>query len=192
MPDLPPAPGPEAGARDRILHATLDLLESDGYPAVTTDAIAASARVSKATIYQFWPSKQHVVVEAARKRLGPVEPVDLGSFEAEIRWILERRLGDYREPGTLRMVGSLVGAATTDPQLRIVFEDWIQQLSDSILEVTRRGVTRGDVHPGVDEFALESLVAGVVARTVITQLSFEPSTVDELVRLISAAARAGR
>jgi len=180
---------PEDLPREKILRATLRLLEEQGYDAVTTGSIAAEARVSKTTIYRHWASKAEVVVEAARLRFGRVEVDDLGSFEREIGWILEHRLADYRQPGTLRLVGSLVGASTGDPQLKVVFEDWIEQFSEAIHRATQRGIARGDVNPEVDTFALESLAAGVVARTVITQTSFPPATVDELAGLIAAAAR---
>jgi len=190
--ETPSDHGQEASTRDKILRVTLRLLEEQGYSAVTTDSIASEARISKATIYRFWTSKQQVVVEAARLRFGPVQVHDLGSFEKEIRWILEHRLADYRDRGTLRLVGSLVGAATTDPKLKGVFDDWIEQLSEAIRQATERGITRGDVRPDADTFALESLVAGVVARTVITQASFSSATVDELAVLIAGAARPPR
>ena len=181
----------EAGVdstRDRILRVTLRLLEEHGYSAVTTESIAADARVSKATIYRHWTSRQHLVVEATRLRFGPVEAYDLGSFQEEIKWILEHRLADYREPGTLRLVGSLVGAATNDDELRAVFDDWIEQFSEAIRHATERGVARGDVRDDVDTSALEILAAGVIARTVITQKCFSPAKVDELATLIAEAA----
>lgn len=173
--------------RNTILRATLGLLEEKGYPAVTTDLIAAAAQVSKATIYRYWRTKQQVVVEAARLRLGPLEPPDLGSCEREVRWILEHRLNDYRRPGTLRLVGGLVGAATSDPELKSVFDEWVDQLSRAIRQVIQRGLARGDVRPDVDVFALETLIAGIVARTVIVQQTFSQPTIDEIVVLISTA-----
>lgn len=188
MRTTPSAVAEEEMTRERILRVTLRLLEEHGYSAVTTESIAAAARVSKATIYRLWTSKQHVVVEAARLRFAPVEDHDLGSFEKEVRWILEHRLADYREPGTLRLVGSLFGAATNDDKLRAVFDDWIDQLTVAIRHATERGIARGDVRSDVDTEALEVLIAGVIARSVITQKSFSPAAVHELASLIAAAA----
>jgi AcrR family transcriptional regulator len=180
--------GGDDPVRTTILVVTYRLLEDMGYAAVTTDDIAAEARVSKATIYRYWRSKQQLVVDAARMHFGKVEAPDLGSFASEIHWILEHRLNDYRQPETLRLVGSLVGAATTDAQLQSLFVEWVEQLSRAIRRVIQRGIARGDVRPDVDIHALETLVAGVIARTVIAQQSFSQATVDSLVELITTAA----
>ncbi len=44
-------------ARERILHAGRDILASDGLRAITTQAIAQRARVSKKTLYLAFPDK---------------------------------------------------------------------------------------------------------------------------------------
>ena len=177
--------------RATILDTTYELLIEQGYADVTTDDIAAAARVSKATIYRHWRTKQELVVAAARMHFGQVDAPDLGSFTEEIHWILEHRLRDYREPGTLRLVGSLVGAATSDPQLQALFTEWVEQLSRSIRRTIQRGIARGDVRPEVDILALETVIAGIVARTVVAQHSFSLATVTGIVELISRAAAAG-
>lgn len=184
--DVPPPD--DDPVRRSILLVTYGLLEERGYSNVTTEDIAVEAKVSKATIYRYWRSKQQIVVDAARMHFGKVEAPELGSFRAEIHWILERRVRDYREPGTLRLVGSLVGAATTDPQLQAVFAEWVEQLTRAVRRVIQRGIARGDVRADVDILALEILIAGTIARTVIAQQSFSEPTVDSVVDLIATAA----
>jgi hypothetical protein len=56
--------------------------------------------------------------------------------------------------------------------------------------VVQRGIARGDVRSDVDILALEVIVAGVVARTVISQQSFSGPTVDGIAALIAAAVTA--
>lgn len=191
-----PAEGPTGpdhandGVQGAILDTTYDLLIGKGYAEVTTDDIAAVARVSKATIYRHWQTKQELVVAAARRHFGQVDAPDLGSFAAEVSWILEHRLEDYREPGTLRLVGSLVGAAASDPQLMAVFTEWVELLSRAIRRVIQRGIARGDVQHEVDIVALETLIAGIVARAVVAQHGFTNATVDSIVALIAKAAAA--
>jgi AcrR family transcriptional regulator len=183
------AAGTATPVSDAILETTYDLLVDHGYADVTTDDIAAAARVSKATIYRHWRTKQELVVDAARMHFGEVDAPDLGSFDAEIRWILEHRIADYREPGTLRLVASLVGAATTDRQLQALFAEWVEQLSRAIRQVIQRGIARGDVRAEVDILSLETLVAGIVARMVVSQHAFSVATVDGIVDLICRTVR---
>lgn len=175
--------------RESILRVTLGLLEENGCLDVTTEAIAASARVSKATIYRYWRSKQQIIVDATRLRFGPIEPPDLGSFEDEVRWILTKRLGDYRQTGTIRLVAGIIGASTADDELRAVFDEWIEYLSRAIRRVVQRGIARKDIDSDVDIFALETLIAGVVSRAVVMGRSFSDVTIDHIVRLLAAAVR---
>ena len=56
-------------------------------------------------------------------------------------------------------------------------------------EVETEGTRPGHLfRPDVDILALETLVAGVVARAVVAQHSFTSATVESLVELISTAA----
>lgn len=179
----------DAAVRAPILDVTYRLLEEHGYAAVTTDDIANAAHVSKATIYRLWRTKQQLVVSATRRHFGSVDAPDLGSFQAEIHWILEHRLGDYRDKGRLRLVAELVGASASDPQLETIFAVWVDQLSASIRRVVDRGVARGDVRADIEAASLVTLVAGVVARSVVAQQRFEPDGVESLVALLASAAK---
>lgn len=174
--------------RDSILAAIRRLLEEKGYPDITTDQIAAEARVSKATIYGYWRTKHQMIIAAAAERFGPMEPPDLGSFQKEIHWILEHRMGDYRRPGTLRMVGGLVGAAATDSEWRAVFNRWIEHLSRAVRRSIQRGIARGEVRDDVDILALETLSIGVLSRAVIRGRPLSESTVADAASMLAIAA----
>lgn len=178
--------------RASILDETYGLLKKHGYRALTTDDIAAAARVSKATIYRLWRTKQQLVVDAARTHFGSVDAPDLGSFRAEVHWILEQRMRDYRDDSTLRLVAEMVGASVSDPALADLFADWVAHLSDAIRLVVDRAIDRGDVAGTIETAALNSIIAGVVARTVVAQHAFSPAEVDAIVGLIEAATRTDR
>lgn len=47
-----------------IIDATLELFAEDGYHALSMEAVAARAEVSKATIYRRWPGKRELVIDA--------------------------------------------------------------------------------------------------------------------------------
>jgi AcrR family transcriptional regulator len=47
-----------------LLAVTLRLLQQEGYDGLTVDAVAATARASKATVYRRWPTKAELVLAA--------------------------------------------------------------------------------------------------------------------------------
>ena len=60
--------GPRARAkRDQILSGARLVFLGDGFAAASTDAIAAEAKVSKRTLYVYYPSKEDLFVDVLRK-----------------------------------------------------------------------------------------------------------------------------
>src|ERR1700742_2872435 len=51
-------------SRQAILRSTLRLLRKTGFAQLSIEAIAADARVGKATVYRWWPNKGALVVDA--------------------------------------------------------------------------------------------------------------------------------
>ena len=78
-------------ARQAILRAANDLLARDGFAAVTMEAIAAEAGVSKATLYRWWPCKAAVVMDAFLAATGPCPPFpDTGCVREDLRGQMRR------------------------------------------------------------------------------------------------------
>ena len=51
-------------ARQAVLHAVDDLLVETGYAAMTMKGIAERAGVGRQTVYRWWPTKAHILIEA--------------------------------------------------------------------------------------------------------------------------------
>ena len=68
-----------------IMGAARRLLARDGYDQVTVDAIAREAGVSRPTVYRRWPSKAHVVFDAAFGQPPDATLVEKsGDFESDL------------------------------------------------------------------------------------------------------------
>ena len=74
---------------DAIVEVVIDLLESDGYDGVQLRTVAKQARVSLATIYKFFPTRDELIVEALSRWMsstvysGMVDPApDVSLFDA--------------------------------------------------------------------------------------------------------------
>ncbi len=61
-------------AQKAILAAAAELLLEPGLGAVSMDAVAARAGVSKATIYRWWPTKETLALDALHNEWASVPP----------------------------------------------------------------------------------------------------------------------
>ncbi|MDN3351712.1 TetR/AcrR family transcriptional regulator [Actinomadura sp. DC4] len=75
--------------RQAVLDAAADLLASADGPAISVDAIARRAGVSKHTIYRWWPSKGAVLLEAMVEQARREAAVpDTGVLSADLEGFL--------------------------------------------------------------------------------------------------------
>src|ERR687898_3390646 len=90
----PPGRPRSERAHRAILQAANDLLQSEGFAAVTMEAIAERAGVSKATIYRWWPNRAAAVVGGVLSIVSPPGPFPhTGHARGDIR-IHMRRLAE--------------------------------------------------------------------------------------------------
>src|SRR3954447_18445688 len=79
------AESPWSPRESELLAVTLQLLQEHGYDRLTVDAVATSARASKATLYRRWPTKAELVLAAFVEgtRQAAVDP-DTGTLRDDL------------------------------------------------------------------------------------------------------------
>ena len=111
----------DARARRRILKAAFDLMEETTFAHVTTEAIAARAGVSKATVYRWWTNKAAVVIEAFREAFEPQLPLrHSGSLREDLTFQM-RNFARVLSGSGGRMLRSFIVAARSDPEVAAAF-----------------------------------------------------------------------
>jgi AcrR family transcriptional regulator len=165
-PGRPRDPGVDA----TILDATLAVLVERGDAGLTTDAIAAAAGVSKATIYRRWPSKDEVVLAAVASLADRVPTPDTGSLHGDLTRIAEGLTQVFSAPGTGRLIGALADRLVRDEQMaRRLREGFLTDRREAARAAMERGIARGEVRVGADlEVAVDLLAAPFYYRTLIT------------------------
>ncbi|MGW2558623.1 TetR/AcrR family transcriptional regulator [Streptomyces sp. NPDC001514] len=171
-----------------VLNAVVELVTEQGMQAVTMDAVAARAGVSKPAIYRRWPTKQDLIIAAAETRIGPLSVPDLGDFRAELRVVLMARLEAYRLPGSDRLIAGMIGAAAEAGAPRSQYAQYTERITSETRNILERGIARGDVRPDTDVRAAATLVAApLLFRLIVEQEMPEAALVDTLVDLVSSA-----
>lgn len=120
----------DEAATATILERTVLLLAEKGYRGFRLEDVAQAARVSKATVYRRWPSKQALVAEAVRVALSHANPESPDSGDAR------RDVVEYLERVTL-MLGGPLGAAIRALVSEVMFDSRLSQVL-KLVEVERR------------------------------------------------------
>ncbi|MGW0908550.1 TetR/AcrR family transcriptional regulator [Streptomyces sp. NPDC002853] len=175
-----------------VLDAVVDLVAQSGMGALTMDAVAARAGVSKPAIYRRWPTKQDLVIAAAESRIGPLTVPDMGDFRAELHAVLAARMEAYRQPGVDRLLAGVIGATAEEGAVREAFRAYSARVMSETRHILERGVARGDVRADADLAAAVTLVASsLVFRLVAEQQMPDDELVESVADLIGRAVATG-
>ena len=100
---------------DAILEAATDILVRDGFARLTTNRIAERAGVNIASLYQYFPGKEAIVMEL-RRRHGDEQ-------RAEVRQVLADRRSGSLESTLRSLVAIGVAGHARNPRLQRVFTE---------------------------------------------------------------------
>lgn len=142
-----------------ILEVTLGLLAEVGFSGLTVDAVVARAKVSKATIYRRWSTKEELAV-AAFDQLPLVEITDTGDLEENILSYIDQ-YGDFLRTTPLRSVlPGLVSEAMHNKALAEQLQETVERRRASGIEMFREAITRGDLPMTTDPILAHELIIG--------------------------------
>jgi AcrR family transcriptional regulator len=155
-------------ARLAILEAAAELLLDRGLSAVSMDAVAERAGVSKATIYRWWPTKETLALDALFNEWQAATPTtrDTGSLRGDLLALMRpwARLAGSRPYG--RVIAALITEAQTDPGFAAEYRArFVEPRRGQAREVFRRAIDRGEIPADTKiEVALDMLYGPLYHR----------------------------
>jgi AcrR family transcriptional regulator len=157
-----PARGRPRDARvDRaVLTAALELLREGGVTGLSMDLLATRANVGKATIYRRWESKEHLVLDALRSAMEPIEAPDTGALRSDLEGLLERVFERFGSGHLSDVLPLLISAAAHDDALEASLEAYLHSRREPLLQVLERAVERGELAPDIDRDLFVEVVMG--------------------------------
>jgi len=179
-------------ARRAILKAAGELLERDGFTAVTMERIAERAGVSKATIYRWWPNKAAVMTDSFLELMvADTSPLDTGSAREDLRLRL-RGLAHMLAGRSGRFVAALIAESQTDSEVAEALRThWISVRRRETRPLLRRGIERGELRSDLDlEVAIDALYGPVYWRMLTGYAPLSDDFVDRLVDHVIVGLRA--
>jgi AcrR family transcriptional regulator len=190
----PPARGrPRDEAIDgAVLDATEALLPVRGYEAMSVEQVAATAGVSKPTLYLRYPSKRELVAAMIDRLRPPLPDRQHGSVADDLVALIEMQRAWVEQHG-LRIVAAVLLERVDHPDLFDRFQDRVVgPVRDAFASVLAAGVARGELSAGADAAeTLDALTGAVWARGLATDddaADWSARLVETLLRGLAAGA----
>lgn len=171
-----------------ILAAADELMLERGLEAVSMDAIAERAGVSKATIYRWWPTKETLAIDALYEDWAAAYPVapDTGGLREDLLGVFLPWADHITKRPYARILGALLTRARTDSDFAAEFDQrLVQPRRDRARIIFQRAIARGELPADTDvELALDLLYGAVYHRFLQGHL---PVSRDFVVAVIDSA-----
>ncbi|AUH38958.1 TetR/AcrR family transcriptional regulator [Streptomyces sp. CMB-StM0423] len=183
-------------ARAAVLAAATELLVAGGVQAVTMEAIAARARVSKSTVYKWWPTRGHVMLDSLAHVTGdpPARPAAGTSLADALAAEAGALVRIVRDTAAGPLVADLAAAAQADPGIRTALDErWVGPRRAACARLLHDAVARGELRPDTDvAAALDQLFAPVYHRLLLGHAPLADDLAATLVRQLLDGLGGGR
>ena len=190
MPSQSPPPTNRGRPRDprtraAILAAARALLEKGGLTAVTIEAIADKAGVSRPTIYRYWPNAPAVAMaaflEASAAPAGKASRSPLAALRAQLHAIADA----FAAP-TGRSVAAMIAAAQSETELAKAFRnEFIARNRDAARTLIERCIAERLVAAPADiELALDLIFGPLFYRLLMGHAPITRGLVDQLIETV--------
>lgn len=165
-----------------ILSASYELLLESGFKAVTVDKIAERAKVSKATIYKWWPNKAAVVMDGFLSAAARLPIPDTGSALNDIL-IHATSLANFLISREGTIINELVGEGQFDSKLAEEYRvRYFQPRRLQAKQLLEKGIKRGELKENLDiELSIDLIYGPIFYRLLVTGEKLDDSYVHDLV-----------
>ena len=172
-------------AHKAVLAAAAELLLDHGLHAVSMDAVAERAGVSKATIYRWWPKKEILALDMLFTEWVAVTPAryESGVLRSDLTELLRAwaQLASGRPYG--RVVAALLAEARTDPAFSAEYQRrMLEPRRDQARMIFASAVARGEISGGTKiEVAIDLLYGPLYHRLLHGHAPLDDQFVDDIV-----------
>ncbi|AZQ47139.1 TetR/AcrR family transcriptional regulator [Bacillus albus] len=165
-----------------ILSASYELLLESGFKAVTVDKIADRAKVSKATIYKWWPNKAAVVMDGFLSAAARLPVPDTGSALNDIL-THATSLASFLISREGTIINELVGEGQFDSKLAEEYRArYFQPRRQQAKQLLEKGMKRGELKENLDvELSIDLIYGPIFYRLLVTGEKLDDSYVHDLV-----------
>lgn len=170
-------------SRRKVLDATIDLLVTTQPANITVEAIAGKSRVSKATIYRHWPSRDHILVDAINTHTSkyPTPRTDL-PFDDAISVFVSDLIDAFSDQNRAAAHEALLILSRDHPTFAELHQRAHETLVAAVDALVQHGITHGRIAPRTDSNTVTAQLVGpflyAYVESTPTNAAFIASVID--------------
>jgi AcrR family transcriptional regulator len=173
--------------RAAVLQAATDLALAGGTGAVSIDAIAKRAAVSRTTIYKWWPSAAAIVLEGLLAAMhGSIVPPTGSGTRGALDHQLRALNGILTDATTGPLFRSVIAAASSNGEVATALLDqWLLPRRAAVTAVLLDGIAAGELRADLDvEVAVDALFSPAYYRLVFAMPPLDESALTQLLETV--------
>ena len=165
-----------------ILASTRALLQEEGYANFTIEEVARRSGSSKSTIYRWWPSKMHLLLEIHDDDIKKIIDIpDFENVEAEIIFLIHTVWKRWRETPSGQAYKSMIAEVQADPSAFTLWRSrFLPNRRKQLLLVLQRAAERGELRPDVELEIVVDIIFGFSWYHLLT------GQIDDDIKVITA------
>lgn len=175
---------PRVGRTRQAVHtATLDVLASRGFARFSMEAVSAEARVSKSTIYRYWPTKIDLIADAMRSlNRQPAGRQLAGGAREQVERLLGHLVDAMSDSVLSDCLPALIEAAEHHEEVADLLHTYSDQRRQTLVDVLAAGIASGELPGHLDpELAALALSGPIFYCRTMTGRPFPRDQVAALV-----------
>ena len=183
--------------RREVLAAVLALLAEVGYERMTMDLVARRARASKSTIYQHWPTKARLVVDAIEQHWDQPTDPDTGEFLEDLRRLIGAWLGSWVALDHRVLIAVIEGGRGDAELAQLRRERLRGPVNDAAARINARARERGELPASVDalllvEMTFAKLLVNLMLDDAVPDSVLIDRVIDDVLAPLLRDGRSGR
>jgi AcrR family transcriptional regulator len=164
-----PGRPPSNRSHDAIMKSVAKLLRTKGIQGLTVDAVVADAKVSKATVYRLWESKEAVAIDAILRILNTeIVTPDTGSTKEDFRSLMTQFSEVLHQGGLGYTYMSLLIGAQQDNRIEDIHRRLFYERRNVFYGIVDKGIARGELKSNVDRDLVSDMLFGPIMLRLIT------------------------
>jgi AcrR family transcriptional regulator len=175
-------------AHRALLEAALREFVARGYEAMSLEAIAAAAGVSKITLYRRWESKLALVRELLQSVSDETPIEDQGSLEENLRVLLREAYQASITSLAGQIIPRLVAEVASHPELLEVYrKEILRPRLERLKMLIARAHERGELQEDLPFTILADMFAGPIFYHLTVLALVAPNTSEDVPELLTQA-----